>query len=194
MPRSTARSSNTEELDVTDHDAPLASAPLVSVDQTTPRSIRDDTRAVISQSAAYNVKSPMPGQRTPTPLPSASTSLPMSPNHPSRTVDVTTTVAEYSAPSPPQLSTPPRQHTRRFTPVDPYSRLTSLQRDILLCIQTAAEEQNSSPSLYPISAHNPSWEGVHVRDIVRSVSIRRPGLVPNLSEFESVTFWFVMLL
>lgn len=93
--------------------------------------------------------------------------------------------SEVSYGSSPPLLTPARQHTRRLTSNDPYSGLTLLQRDVLLCIETAAA-QNPMPSLYPNSEHNPTWKGVHISSIVESVMDRRPRLALSLPEFTSV--------
>jgi len=83
-------------------------------------------------------------------------------------------------------STMAQHHTRRFTPNDPYSKLTLLQRDVLLCIKTAAAH-NHTPSVYPTpdfdgSEHNPTWKGVHVSVIIRSVTNRHPELDLGLPE------------
>jgi hypothetical protein len=212
---STARSvTTTEEAGIPDQNVLVASPPSASVVHPTPGTPRHDTRAdLIAQSArAYKDKALMPGRKSPTPLPSASASLQISPNHHWRAANVG--VAKYSGiarqndhgtsigpgnqyrntasevpygPSSPRSSMPSRQHTRRFTPTDPYSNLTSLQRDVLLCIQTA-EEQNPSSSLYPTSAQKPTWKGVHIRDIVESLTNRHPGLVDRFSDLTSVTF------
>jgi hypothetical protein len=98
-----------------------------------------------------------------------------------------------SGSSPPRSSTPAGQSTRRFTLNDPYSKLTTLQRDVLLCITTVAA-QNPTPHVYPTtdlevsSEHNTSWKGVHVSVIIQSVTNRHPELDLGLPEFMSVTF------
>ena len=85
-------------------------------------------------------------------------------------------------------STLVQPHTRRFTPNDPYSKLTSVQRDVLLCIKNAAEHI-PTPSVYPThdldpsSEHNPTWKGVHVSVIIQSVTNRHPELELGLPEF-----------
>lgn len=148
----------------------------------------------------------MPAQ----PLPSTSVPSPISPTPHRRTEDVG--IPERSdvayddhdasiwpgngyrdtaseVPSGSSLSTVVQHHTRRFTPNDPYSKLTLLQRDVLLCIKTAAAH-NPTPSVYPTpsldcSEHtsNPTWKGVHVSVIIQSVTNRHPELDLGLPEF-----------
>lgn len=69
--------------------------------------------------------------------------------------------------SPPSSKHPDPAHSpaRR----DPYSHLTTLQRDIILCIQ------NISPisSIYPNEDDGREWEGVHMRVILNAVKTRQ---------------------
>ncbi|KAF8077882.1 hypothetical protein FPV67DRAFT_17657 [Lyophyllum atratum] len=78
---------------------------------------------------------------------------------------------------------PSIQHQpRRSSTHDPYSHLSSLQRDIILCIASAraesAQRQGIYPSMEGVSVED-SWEGVHVSVIIRTVSVRRPTLTPD---------------
>jgi len=80
----------------------------------------------------------------------------------------------------PQVPVAAFQHHR---PSDPYSNLNPLQRDIILCIQTASESmQNATQSLYPPLERRAVWPGVNVSVIIRSVvNSRHPDV--SLEEF-----------
>jgi hypothetical protein len=205
-PRSHAHNDNDNVTDTVELNA-LAPSPSASV-------ARSYTRADLATQSINaregKGKAPMSGQESPTPLPATSTSFPISPTHRSPAKDVgtpeyrgtshdgnqltpirpgrdTDPEARHGSSSPPS---PTPAHTRRFTPTDPYSGLTSLQRDVLLCLQHAAARIPATSSLYPTSERSPTaWRGVHVSTIVTSVTHRRPGLGLGLEEFKLVTLF-----
>jgi len=154
----------------------------------------------------YKGKAPMSGQESPTPLSATSNSLPISPTHRSLVGDAgisehgdtsrygnqmtpispsrdTASEVQHGSSPPSPSPVPAVVHTRRSIPNDPYSKLTSLQRDVILCLKSAEAEVPNTSSLYPTSERNPIWRGVHLSTIVNSV--RRPGRRPVLfEEFE----------
>lgn len=183
-----------------DHNTPA----LLAAVGPTPETV--DTRAdLIAQSteaSAYKGKAPISAQKS---FP-ASGSSPAPPNHHERVEDggipeypgvaqphdlVTSarscnqnnsaTLGVPSRSSPSQSTIPIKQHIRRLTPTDPYSRLSSLQRDVILCIKAIAA-QNPEPPLYPIPEYSPPWEGVHLSVIVQSLKMRHSGLELSLQE------------
>jgi hypothetical protein len=155
----------------------------------------------------------MSGQESPTPLSATSNSLPISPTHRSLVGDAgisehgdtsrygnqmtpispsrdTASEVQHGSSPPSPSPVPAVVHTRRSIPNDPYSKLTSLQRDVILCLKSAEAEVPNTSSLYPTSERNPIWRGVHLSTIVNSV--RRPGRRPvEFEEFELVTLHFM---
>ncbi|GLB34891.1 hypothetical protein LshimejAT787_0204560 [Lyophyllum shimeji] len=66
---------------------------------------------------------------------------------------------------------------------DPYSHLSSLQRDILRCITAARDRNAGRQGIYPSldglpGSREDSWEGLHVTAIIRAVSSHRRHLTP----------------
>ncbi|TFK76273.1 hypothetical protein BDN72DRAFT_227161 [Pluteus cervinus] len=66
--------------------------------------------------------------------------------------------------------------SRRISNHDPYSELTSLQRDIMLFIQEYVTEQEVSRPMYPSIGDEEPWLGVSIFDIVPHVAIKRPNV------------------
>jgi hypothetical protein len=103
-------------------------------------------------------------------------------------------IVSKSPPSSPLLSSSspllslqkPRRLLRKY---DPYSDLSTLERDVILCIKTAAM-QHAKDSIYPPVGQlqrrrNPTWEGLHLSVIIAVMSAQRPDLSPE--ELQLVT-------
>jgi len=193
--------SGIEEPDIPNYAAPVASQ-FTSIVYPPPGNARRGSHAgPAARSTDANISKGKTDQKSLIPLPSSFASLPISPTHYWGAKDVVIpkrsgvvlheshgTSAQYKnttseVPHGLQSSMSPN---RPFILNDPYSELSSLQREVLLCIQRAAA-QNPMSSLYPTSEDKPTWEGVHLSDIVRSVQ-NRSSL--ELHGFRSVTLSF----
>ncbi|KAF5380922.1 hypothetical protein D9615_004012 [Tricholomella constricta] len=88
------------------------------------------------------------------------------------------------APSPlPRSLLPNVQEPLQRAPAhDPFSHLSSLQRDIILCVGSTRAQTARPQQIYPSvdgTSQEESWEGVHVSIIVSAVKARRPNLTPQ---------------
>ncbi|KAF9464767.1 hypothetical protein BDZ94DRAFT_467249 [Collybia nuda] len=91
-------------------------------------------------------------------------------------------------------STSPEQPRRPSRKHDPYSSLTALERDIILCIKTAST-QHAKESIYPsmgTSRHREAaWKGLQFSVIVAVISSQHPTLSPE--ELQSVEYTIVCI-
>ncbi|RDB21448.1 Replication factor A protein 2 [Hypsizygus marmoreus] len=104
-------------------------------------------------------------------------------------------MAESPPPSsPPSYPATPSSHSPRKPSArqDPFSRLTPLQRDILLHIQAVKSQNARQVSIYPSidnSGVEDYWKGVAVSDIIMAIRVRYPSL--NADKFgEALEYLF----
>lgn len=87
-----------------------------------------------------------------------------------------------SSQSPVVSSPSTRQPRRSSRKHDPYSNLTALERDIILCIKTAAT-QHTKESIYPPVGNSQrrgtTWEGLQLSVIITVISSQHPDLNPE---------------
>lgn len=82
---------------------------------------------------------------------------------------------------------PPSTKRQSSSKRDPYSNLTSLEREILLFLQTTGGQEAERSRMYPSVNELPiqrEWEGTHVSLIINAVKLRRPKLTSE--QFMSV--------